>query len=83
MIYQLTAYYGALIGNKAIYSAELNFDDCTKLLTSPIDCQSVRDCIIKSIIKDGFNPDDFTFDWLTKEQYENRIESKINEEFNF
>jgi hypothetical protein len=82
MIYQLNAYYGALVENKVIYSAELTFDDCTKFLTKPINCEPLKNKIIEKIINDGFNPDDFTFDWLTKEQYENKVESKIDEEFN-
>lgn len=82
MIYQLTAYYGALVGDKAIYTAELNFNDCTKFLTEPMDCESIKQHIIKKIINDGFNPDDFRFDWLTKEQYENKIESKEDERYN-
>jgi hypothetical protein len=76
MIYQLTAYYGASVGDKVIYSAVMSFDDCTKFSTEPIDCEPVKNCIIDNIIKDGFNPNDFTFSWLTKEKYENKIESK-------
>ena len=79
MIYQLKAYYGASINGKVIYSAELTFDDCTKLLTNPLDSSSLKDHITNKIIGDGFNPNDFTFDWLTKEQYENKIESKVDE----
>ena len=80
MIYQLKAYYGALIKGKVIYSAELTFDDCTKLLTNPLDSSSLKDHITNRIIADGFNPNYFTFSWLTKEQYENKIESKVDEE---
>jgi hypothetical protein len=80
MIYQLTIYYGALIGDKAVYTAELNFNDCKELLTEPIDCASIKNYLIEKIISDGFNPDDFTFDWLTKEQYENKVESKVDGE---
>jgi hypothetical protein len=83
MIYQLKAYYGALIGDKAIYLAELTFDDCTKLLTEPISDVTLKAHITKKIINDGFNPNDFTFDWITKEQYENKIESVIDEEIKF
>jgi len=78
MIYQLKAYYGALIKEKVIYSAELTFDNCTKLLTNPLDSSSLKDYITNKIIDDGFNSDDFTFGWLTKEQYENKIESKVD-----
>lgn len=81
MIYQLTAYYGALVGDKVVYSAELNLNDCTKLLTEPIDCETYKNYIIEKIINDGFNLNDFTFNWLTKEQYENKIESKVDEQF--
>jgi hypothetical protein len=81
MIYQLSAYYGALIGDKVIYSAEMNFNDCKKLLKKPIPYEEVKNHIINNIIKDGFNPDDFTFGWLTKEQYKNKIESKVVEQF--
>ena len=80
MIYQLKAYYGASIKGKVIYSAELTFDDCTKLLTEPLDNNSLKDHITNKIIVDGFNPKYFTFSWLTKEQYENKIESKVDEE---
>jgi len=80
MIYQLKVYYGALVNDKVIYSAELTFDDCTKLLTEPLDSSSLKDYINNKIIADGFNPDNFTFGWLTKEQYENKIESKVDEE---
>ena len=80
MIYQLKTYYGASINGKVIYSAELTFDDCTKLLTNPLDSSSRKDYITNKIIDDGFNPDDFTFGWVTKEQYENKIESKVDEE---
>jgi len=80
MIYQLKTYYGASINGKVIYSAELTFDDCTKLLTNPLDSSSLKDYITNKIIDDGFNPDDFTFGWVTKEQYENKIESKVDEE---
>jgi len=83
MIYQLKIYYGALIGDKVIYSAELNFDDCTTLLNEPIDHKPLKKYIINKIIKDGFDPSNFIFDWLTKKQYENKIESIIDEEFNF
>jgi len=78
MIYQLKAYYGALVNGKVIYSAELTFDDCTKLLTEPLDSDFLKDHITNKIIGDGFNSDDFTFGWLTKEQYENKIESKVD-----
>jgi len=80
MIYQLKAYYGALIKEKVIYSAELIFDDCTKLLTNPLDSDFLKDHITNKIISDGFNPDNFTFSWVTKEQYQNKIESKVDEE---
>lgn len=81
MIYQLTAYYGALVGDKVTYSAELTFDDCTKFLTEDINAEEIKKYIIEKIIKDGFNPNDFTFDWLTKEQYENKIDSNVDEQF--
>jgi hypothetical protein len=83
MIYQLTVYYGAFLRDKVIYSMELNFNDCTTLLTEPIDPEPYKQHIIDKIISDGFNPDDFTFDWLTKEQYDNRIESHVDESFKF
>jgi len=79
MIYQLKAYYGASINGKVIYSAELTFNDCTKLLTKPLDSNSLKDHITNKIIADRFNPDNFIFGWLTKEQYENKIESKVDE----
>lgn len=79
MIYQLTAYYGALIGNKVVYSAEINLNDCTKPFDVCIDEKLYKQYITEKIIVDGFNPTDFTFDWLTKEQYENKIDSKIDE----
>jgi hypothetical protein len=83
MIYQFTAYYGALIRDKVIYSMELSFNDCTKFLTEDIDSEPYKDYIAKKIIADGFNPNDFTFDWLTKEQYKNKIESKVDERYEF
>jgi hypothetical protein len=83
MIYQLKIYYGALIKDKAVYSAELTFDDCTELLTEPVDCETIKSYLIEKIIEDGFNPNDFAFDYLTKEQFESKIESKCYEEIVF
>lgn len=83
MIYQLTAYYGALIKDKVIYSMELNLNDCTKFLTEDIDYTLFKEKLIENIINDGFNPNDFTFDWITKEQYNNKIESKTDEQYKF
>jgi hypothetical protein len=81
MIYQLHAYYGAMIGDKAIYTVVMSFNDCTKLLEKPIDSDPFKQEIMELITKDGFNPNDFHFDWLTKEQYENSIESKVSKSF--
>jgi len=79
MIYQFVAYYGAFLRDKVIYSAVISFNDCTKLLNDPIDSEPLKVHILKKITNDGFDPNNFTFDWLTKEQYENRIESTVDE----
>lgn len=79
MIYQLQFYYGALINSKVIYSVEVCFDDCTNFFSKPITFEPfIKQEIIKQIENDGFNPNDFTYDWLTKEQYKNRMESVIS-----
>jgi len=78
MIYQLEILYGALINNKVIYSIVTTFDNCTKDFDylDNVNEECYKDFIIKAIIKDGFNPNDFYFSFITKEQYDNRIESK-------
>jgi hypothetical protein len=50
MIYQLTAYYRALIGDKVTYSAEITLDNCTKFLTKDINCEEIKKYIIHSIL---------------------------------
>ena len=82
MIYQLQAYYGALIGDKAIYTVAMSFDDCTKLLDKSIDAEPYKREIMEQIRQDGFNPNDFKFDWITKEQYDNRMESNVQKTVN-
>lgn len=74
MIYQLTIYYGALAGDKVIYSSETHLDNCTNLITEEqVNEELFKFPIRQQILKDGFVPDDFKFDYITKEQYENRI----------
>lgn len=71
MIYQLTIYYGATLNNEVVYSLESNIKDCTKLPDN-INDSMFRYHIEQAILQDGFNPNDFTIGYLTKEQYENR-----------
>lgn len=68
-----------MIGDKVVYSVEMSFDDCTKLLKVPVNIEPMKKKLDEEITKDGFNPDDFTFSWLTKEQYENKVESNTIE----
>lgn len=82
MIYQLEILYGALINGKVIYSTATKFDDCTKYLTE-LNERIFKEPIINKIKKDGLNPDDFIFSFITKEQYENRIESEETVSFLF
>lgn len=81
MIYQLKAYYGALLDNKVVYSAELTFNDCTKPSDTFIDDKPLKAELSRKIISDGFNSNDFTFGWVTREQYYNKFESKVDKEF--
>lgn len=68
-----------MIGDKVVYSVEMSFDDCAKLLKVPVNIEPMKKKLDEEITKDGFNPDDFTFSWLTKEQYENKVESNTIE----
>jgi hypothetical protein len=81
MIYQMTLYFGAIINEKVIYSGEITFDDCTQLLKEPVNFTPFKEELIRLIEKDGFNPNDFTYDWITKEQYSNKIESKVEMDY--
>jgi len=76
VIYQLEVLYGALINGKVIYSTVTNFEDCRECFSEPFDEIPFKELITKQIIEDGFNPNDFVFSYITKEQYENRVESK-------
>lgn len=74
MIFQIKFYYGALINGKSIYSTKFELEDAKKI---PSDMSGKLEDMFKkqisALIKnDGFNPDDFEFSFLTKEQYENR-----------
>lgn len=77
MIYQLTYYIGAIVKDKVCYSAEVNFVDCTKLFIEPFDITPFIKNLREQVKQDGFNPDDFTYDWITKEQYNNKLESYV------
>ena len=73
MIYQMTIYYGAILNGEVIYALKNNLEDCQ---TFPIE---VNEYVFKHILKqtildDGLNPGDFEMEYLTKEQYENRID---------
>lgn len=75
MIYQMTIYYGAILNTngQVVYSIENELTDCTKFPNNLKDLEEEMKCIIKhQIIKDGFNTENFTIGYLTKEQYNNR-----------
>lgn len=71
MIYQMKIYYGAILEGKVIYSLESSLEDCTSF-PEKLSEISFKHYIVQAIINDGFNPNDFTIGYLTKEQYENR-----------
>lgn len=73
MIYQMIFYYGAKINNQVIYSTRVDLEDCTKF-PSKINEAIYKEQLKQLIVKDGFaDPKDFTYGFLTKAEYENRI----------
>jgi protein-arginine kinase activator protein McsA len=78
VIYQLEIYYGAMIGGKSMYSSKITFNDCKKPFNCTMHIEAIKEQIENLIRNDGFEPADFVFDYLTKEQYDNRIESRIS-----
>lgn len=80
MIYQLKLYYGAKLQGQAIYTAEIEMQDCKQVflpeniedLDIPLKAQ-----IFALIEKDGFSAEDFEFGWLTQEEYDNRVDSYV------
>lgn len=76
VIYQLQIYYGAVLGGRAIYTVTIAFDNCTEMLKDTINIEPYKQELIKLIEQDGFNPNDFIFDFLTKEQFINAVDSK-------
>ena len=82
MIYNLQVYYGALLtsNNKdsVIYSICSEFNDSSILPTQEW-FDGLEDlCIVKLVEKiknDGFNPDDFWYDYITEEQYMNGLKN--------
>ena len=73
LIYQMKIYYGAKLNNKVIYSTEITLEDCRRF-PNKIDEKIYKEQLKQFIIKDGFaKPEDFTYGFLTKAEYENRI----------
>lgn len=75
MIYQMTIYYGALLNGRAIYSIEYKLEDCRNI-PKEFDENYLKNIIEQAILKDGFELNDFEICYLTKEQYEDRYDTK-------
>lgn len=75
MIYQLKILYGAILNDQVIYSTETTIFDCKKPFKT-IDENMCRYKIIEAIKRDGFKPDDFEFEFITQDQYDNRFDKK-------
>lgn len=79
MIFQLEVYYGAMLNGRAIYTLKNSLENCTKFPHELDKYEShFKNLITENIKKNGFDPNDFEFGFLTKEQYENRL-GKENE----
>ena len=76
-IYQLICYYGALINGQVAYSVDINFDDCRKLISHPFPEKNLKIELMKHIQEEGFSPSVFEYRWITKTEYENRIDSHV------
>lgn len=77
MIYQFSAYFGAVLNGVAVYSVGYTMDDCRALPTEPFKEVELVTYLRKQIMKDGFDPDVFEYRWLTKSEYENKVPSKV------
>lgn len=75
MFFQIEYYYGASINGQAIYCMKNSFTDCTKF-PQTLEEKFCKEFIIERIKKDGFDPNDFEIGFLTKEQYENRLDKE-------
>lgn len=72
MIFQMTFYYGAKINGQVIYSTKVKLEDCRKFPSS-INGDVYKKQLEQQITNDGFaDPKDFTYGFLTKDEYDNR-----------
>ena len=77
MIFQFTAYYGAVINDKVTYSMELTMEDCKVFPTEPFSDDEIKKFFIQKIENDGHDSSLFTYRWLTMEEYASRPESTV------
>lgn len=86
MKYSMQIYYGALLTvkgeDKAIYSIGSVFTD-NSLLPNQEWFDNLEGLyisrLVKKIEKDGFNPDDFWYDYITEKQYEESLDMTDSE----
>jgi len=86
MIYNLQVYYGALLTSNGkdnvIYSIGSEFNDSHTAPTQEW-FDNLENTFIKKLVEkiteDGFNPDDFWYDYITKEQYDGGLKKQNSE----
>ncbi len=76
MIYQMEIFYGALLNGQAIYSMSTKLDNCHVFPKKEFNEDYFKEPLVK-LIKS--KDDNYEFNYLTKEQYENRFNIESEE----
>lgn len=74
MIYQMEVFYGALLNSQVIYSMSTKLDNCTAFPKKEFDENYFKETLIKFIKSKDDDPNNYEFNCLTKEEYENRFD---------